>query len=131
GVMPMEERSREAWPRGPGTPGQAASAGLEQEPRPYDFDLFVVYAKADAEFVRKELVPALDLPRERVLLVDELTPGAPRVNALDQAVSRSRFTLAVLSPAYFGDAWAAVGDHLASHVGIHGARMIALLVADA
>ncbi len=46
------------------------------------FDLFVVYAAADRDFVHGYLLPALNLPPappSRVQLVDELTPGAPLV----------------------------------------------------
>ena len=45
----------------------------------HEFDLFVVHAAADGEFVHGFLLPALNLPASRVLLVDRLTPGPPIV----------------------------------------------------
>jgi hypothetical protein len=74
------------------------------------FDLFVVHAAADAHFVRGYLLPALNLPTSRVLLIDELPLGAVVISEIDRGVSRSRFTVAVLSPAYLEDRWALFGE---------------------
>jgi WD40 repeat protein len=84
----------------------------------YAFDLFVVYAAADADFVHGYLLPALNLPASRVLLVDELTLGALVVSEIERGVSRSRFTVAVLSPAYLEDRWAVFGEQLTSHASV-------------
>jgi hypothetical protein len=81
-----------------------------RDPAAYAFDLFVVHAAADADFVRGYLLPALNLPSSRVLLVDELTPGASVVSEIAHGVWRSRFTVAVLSPAYLADRWAVFGE---------------------
>lgn len=95
------------------------------EPAPQDsaahaFDLFIVHAAADADFVHGYLLPALDLPSQRVLLADGLTPGALVVSELDRGVSRSRFTVVVLSPAYLEDRWAVRGEQLASYLSVEG-----------
>ncbi len=87
-----------------------------------EFDLFVVYAASDADFVRGYLLPALNLPPSRVLLVDELTPGALIVSEIARGVARSRYTVAVLSPAYLADRWAVFGEQLASYVSVDGAQ---------
>jgi hypothetical protein len=105
------------------------------EPAPQDsvshaFDLFVVHAAADADFVRGYLLPALNLPSSRVLLADALTPGALVVAELDRGVSRSRFTVVVLSPAYLEDRWAVLGEQLASYLSVDGVHVIPLRLAD-
>jgi hypothetical protein len=41
------------------------------DPDTYDHDLFIVYADADADFVRGYLLPALNLPPARVLLLSD------------------------------------------------------------
>jgi len=99
------------------------------EPEP-ELDLFIVHAEADADFVREHLLPALELPRERVLLVDELPLGGLVLSEIDHGVSRSRYTVAVLSPAYLEDRWADFGAELASHVSGRDARVIPLRLAD-
>jgi hypothetical protein len=90
------------------------------------FDLFIVYASADADFVRGYLLPALDLPPSRVLLVDKLTPGASLVAEIEQGVSRSRFTVVVLSSAHLDHRWAAFGEQLASYLSVESAHVIPL-----
>src|SRR5512140_1336398 len=92
----------------------------------YAFDLFVVHAAADADFVRGFLVPTLDLPPPRVLLVDELTPDAALVSEIEQGVARSRVTLAVLSAAYLEHRWAVFGDQLASYLRVDGVHVVPL-----
>jgi hypothetical protein len=67
------------------------------------YDLFVVYTATDAEFVRGYLLPALNLSSSRVMLVDELPLGGVIVSEVDRGVTQSRFTVAVLSPAYLAD----------------------------
>jgi hypothetical protein len=90
------------------------------------YDLFVVYAATDAEFVRGYLLPALNLPSSRVLLIDELPPGGVIVSEVERGVTQSRFTVAVLSPAYLADHWAMFGEQLASHLSMDDTRIIPL-----
>ena len=61
-----------------GSMGDAATGQTTSElAEPADAcDLFVVHAATDAEFVRGYLLPALNLPSSRVLLVDDLPLGA-------------------------------------------------------
>ena len=65
--------------------------------------------------MRGYLVPALNLPPSRVLLVDRLTPGAAIATEIERGVARSRITAVVLSPAYLADRWA-LGSMLAGDV---------------
>jgi hypothetical protein len=84
--------------------GCGSSILLRGGPWPYghgfEFDVFIVYTSADYEFVRLKLLPELDIPTSRVLLFDELTPGELLVTEIERGISRSRFTVVVLSPAY-------------------------------
>jgi len=101
-----------------------------RDPATYVFDLFVVFAAADADFVRGHLLPALNVPSSRVLLVDELTLGASIVSEIDRGVSCSRFTVVVLSPAYLEARWAAFGEQLASYFSIQDVHVIPLQLVD-
>ncbi len=68
-----------------------------------------------------------------MFLVDDLQPGSIVVSEIDRAVARSRFTVAVLSPAYVSDRWAMFGEQLASHASIlsvENRRIIPLRLTD-
>lgn len=94
------------------------------------FDLLVLYADADAGFVHGYLVPALNIPSDRLLLIDQLLLGGVMVAELERAVAASRFTIAVLSPAYLQDRWAMCGELLASHASVDDVRVIPLRLTD-
>lgn len=100
------------------------------QPAAHLFDLFVIHAAADAEFVRGYLLPALNLPSSRVLLIDELPPGAVVASEIERGVLRSRFTVVVLSLAYLEARWAVFGELLASHLSVEDVRIIPLRLAD-
>jgi formylglycine-generating enzyme required for sulfatase activity len=99
-------------------------------PATHDFDLFVVHAAADAGFVREYLLPALELPRSRVLLIHELPLGGLIVDEIDRGVSRSRYTAVVLSPAYLEDCWADFGEQLATYLSMTDVRVVPLRLLD-
>lgn len=100
---------------------------VEEGPSPtHEFDLFVVYASADDAFVREDLIPALELPSQRVLLVEELPIGGMKVAEINRGVSRSRYTVVVLSPAYRNERWAVFGEQLASYLSVNDVRLIPL-----
>ena len=88
----------------------------------WEFDLFALYANADAAWVNGYLLPALGLPSTRVISEEYFGPGHSRVEELAHAVAASRFTIVVLSPAFLADKWAAFGQHLAAHLGIEERR---------
>lgn len=94
------------------------------------YDLFVVHAAADTTFVRGFLLPAVNLPPQRVLLIDELPLGSVVVSEIDRGVARSRFTIVVLSPAYLADRWAGFGEQIASHLSAQEVRVIPLRLVD-
>lgn len=106
------------------TPGEATL------PTAHEFDLFFVHAPSDAAFVREELIPLLELPSLRVLFIDELPLGGLVTSEIDHGVSRSRYTIPVLSPAYFENSRATFGEALASCYSMKDQRLIPLLRAE-
>jgi WD40 repeat protein/energy-coupling factor transporter ATP-binding protein EcfA2 len=68
------------------------------------------------------LVPALGLPADQVLTSGQFRPGTPLVEEFDRAVTQSRYTVVVLSPAYLTDEWSTYGERLASHAAVAGGR---------
>lgn len=108
----------------------ADTQSVSQGSAAHTFDLFIIHSFADADFVRGYLLPALDLPPSRVLLVDELTPGAMIATEIDCGVARSRFTILVLSPAYLEDRWAVFGEQLASYLSAQGVHVIPLRLSN-
>ena len=90
------------------------------------YDLFVLYGGADAAFVQGYLLPALNLPSSRVLLVDNLPLGGMIVPEVERGVTESLFTVVVLSPSYLADRWAVFGEQLASHLAVDAMRIVPL-----
>jgi hypothetical protein len=113
-----------------GEVGARRAESASQEPPAHGFDLFIVHAVADTDFVRGYLLPALNLPPSRMLLSDDLPLGAMIASEIERGVSRSRFTVAVLSPSYLADRWAMFGEQLASHLGAGDVRVIPLRLTD-
>jgi hypothetical protein len=106
--------------------GTADVAAGPRSPAAPDLDLFVVHATADTAFVRGYLLPTLDLPPDRVLLLDELTPGALAISEIERGISTSRFTVVTLSGACEEDRWAVFAEQLASHHSGREAHIIPL-----
>lgn len=96
----------------------------------YEYDLFIVHAAADEPFVHGNLLPALGIAADRVLLSSALQPGAPIASEIERGIRNSRLTVAVLTPAYMADRWAVFGEQLASHANGAKGRLIPLLRAD-
>jgi WD40 repeat protein len=113
-----------------GPPGDAVVEAASPQPAEYAFDVFILHAADDRDFVRGYLVPALNLPAQRVLVGDDLRLGAPIVSEIDRGVSCSRFTVVVLSPAYLRDRWAVFGEQLAIHLSVEDGHVIPLRLAD-
>ena len=67
----------------------------------YEYELFVLFAAADADFVEGYLLPEVTLPAQQTRLVSALPVGGSILRALTDAVTHSRFTAVVLSPRFF------------------------------
>ncbi|HET7506575.1 MAG TPA: TIR domain-containing protein [Kofleriaceae bacterium] len=105
-------------------------ANTSLNPATYAYDLFVVYAADDTDFVHGYLLPALNLASARVLLIDALLIGGVVISEFERGVTNSRFTVAVLSPAYLTDRWALFGEQIASHLSAKDTRVIPLRLWD-
>lgn len=78
-------------------------------------DVFIVYAADDMEWVDDVLLPMLKIPAERIFTKDKFTPGADKIAEYERAVRINRYTLLILSPAFFADVWARYGGAIASY----------------
>ena len=93
------------------------------EPPSFPYDLFISCTKADLEWVQGFLLPELGLLPERVICNQENVSGAtyfqygaPIPDEYTRAVTGSRFTLLIFSPAYLADEWARFSDQLVTYV---------------
>lgn len=92
----------------------------------YQYDLFVSCAVADLKWVNGFLLPELGLSKERIICNQPLVSaaasfraGAPIPEEFQRAVTGSRFTLLILSPAYVADVWT-----------VHSAQMVSYLTVE-
>ena len=90
-----------------------------------EYDLFISCTPADLEWVQGFLLPALGLPPGRVICnqagvsgAQAFQLGAPIPAEFERAVTASRFTLLILSPAYVADDWAQFSEQLASFASV-------------
>ena len=87
--------------------------GEEMGDEGYDYDVFVSHSRAERGWVSSELLPRLEAAGLRACLEwRDFRPGAPRAAEVERAVTRSRHTLLVLTPAYLADERAGFGDLL-------------------
>lgn len=93
-------------------------------------EIFILHASvdADARFVHDVLVPSLRLPPESILLSSRLPPGRTVVAAVEHALTTSRVTVVVLSPAFLRETWASFGELLASHHAVSGNGLLVPLM---
>ncbi len=98
----------------------------------FDYDLFILHAAAERGWVQSYLLPALNLSPERVMMRDATQLGAVRADEFERAVTHSRYTLLIISPAFLADAWSRFGEALASHISTKTdqVRVIPLLKVD-
>lgn len=95
------------------------------------YDVFVSYRHdpGDSAWVRERLVPRLRAEGFAVCLDhDTFVLGAPIVLEMARAVEQSRYTLAVLSPAYLDSSFTELENVLAEHLGLEEARRRLLCV---
>lgn len=96
------------------------------------YDVFVSYRQQepDRSWVRKILRPALEAAGPR-LCIDhrDFRLGSPLVLEMGRAVEQSRFTLAVLTPAYLGSNFTELENVMAEHLGLETSerRLLAVL----
>lgn len=99
-------------------PAKAAAPPAEPD-APFTHDLFVSYASADKAWVSGGFVPALVRAGVRVCVDYEcFALGGLLIEDMERAVLRSRYTVAVLSPAYLASGFAQFESVLAEHLGL-------------
>jgi hypothetical protein len=99
--------------------------------RAYTYDLFISYRHDpdDREWVRGVLVPALELAGAKVCIdYRDFRLGVPLVLEIGRAVEQSRYTLAILSPAYLASTFTELENVLAEHLGLERREQRLLLV---
>lgn len=82
----------------------------------YRYDLFVSCAAADRSWVHGYFLPELGLSPDRIITKEQFTVGAPVISEFNRAISESRFTVLVLTPAYSADEWAMYSEEISSFV---------------
>lgn len=97
----------------------------------YKYDLFLSYRQRepDLSWVRRRLLPALEAQGLRVCVdFRDFRLGAPLVTEMARGVEESRYTLAILSPAYVASHFTELENVLAEHLGLEQGQQRLLLV---
>ncbi len=98
----------------------------------FAFDVFVSYRQQepDRKWVRSVLVPRLERDGLRVCIdYRSFRLGAPLVLEMARAVEQSRYTLAVLTPAYLASNFTELETVLSEHLGLERSerRLLAVM----
>ena len=101
----------------------------------YAYDVFISYRQQqpDKDWVRRTLKPKLEEQGLKVCIdYRDFRLGAPLVKEMERAVIESRYTLAVVSPAYFISNYTDLENVMAQHLGLEKSqhRLITLLRED-
>lgn len=87
----------------------------------FAFDVFVSYRQQEPDmgWVRNVLVPAMEEKKLRVCIDHrDFRLGLPLLLEMGRAVEQSRFTLAVLTPAYLASNFTELESTMAEHLGL-------------
>ncbi len=89
----------------PPPPDLTATAPLPVD-EAYQYDIFISYSSKDKDWVRGELLRALEERGLRVIIdFRDFRPGAPSIKEIERAVLTSRKTLLILTPDYLQSQW--------------------------
>jgi hypothetical protein len=103
-------------------PGVPPPIPIPPAPDGYAYDVFLSYARRDPEiraWVERVLVPFLEGCGLEVCLEHrDFRLGMPRAVEMERAVQHSRYTVAVLAPAYLSDEFAEFQRLLAQHLSL-------------
>ncbi len=91
---------------------------LAAAPKRYEYDVFVSYCDADAEWTLSELIQPLLGAGLRVHHKEEFAIGMNRIDAHAQAIDRSRRIAIVMSPAWCESQWEDFDTSLAQTAGL-------------
>ena len=95
------------------------------------YDVFISYRQRepDKSWVRDVLLPRLEGAGLRVCIdVRDFRLGEPLVTEMERAVVESRYTLAVLSPAYLTSSFTDFENVISQHLGLEEAQNRLLIV---
>jgi hypothetical protein len=98
-----------------------APAHVERPADEFKYDVFLSYRGKDPDktWVRKTLYPRLKAEGLKVCLdVVDFGLGAPIINEMERAVVESRYTLAVLTPAYLSSNFTDFENVIAQYLGL-------------
>jgi TIR domain len=113
--------------------GSAMANPTQNEP-PVLYDVFVSYRQRtpDKEWVQKTLVPRLEAAGVRVFVdYKHFRLGATLIPEMERGVEQSRYTLAVLTPAYLESNYTELENVLADHLGIEkGERRLLMILRE-
>lgn len=87
----------------------------------YSWDVFISYRHQDPgqEWVKKKLLPALESKGLRTCIdFRDFQLGAPLVTEMANAIEKSKYTLAVLTPSYLDSNFTLIENILAEHHGL-------------
>jgi TIR domain/Caspase domain len=96
----------------------------------FRYDLFISYRhqEPDRSWVRKTLLPRLEAEGVRVCIdYKDFRPGALLLLEMGRAIEQSRYTLAILSPAYLTSNFTEVENVMADHLGLEKSQRRLLL----
>jgi tetratricopeptide (TPR) repeat protein len=72
----------------------------------YEYDVFISYSSKDKDWVRGELLPRIEKAGVRAMIdYRDFTPGVPSMRGMERALTISRKTLLVLTPAFIESGW--------------------------
>jgi TIR domain len=95
------------------------------------YDVFLSYRHQDPDktWVRKALLPHIDEAGLRACIdFRDFRLGAPLVTEMERAVVQSRYTLAILSPAYLAGPFTEFESVISQHLGLEQSQHRLLLV---
>ncbi|MBV9386844.1 MAG: toll/interleukin-1 receptor domain-containing protein [Chroococcidiopsidaceae cyanobacterium CP_BM_ER_R8_30] len=95
----------------------------------YDFFISYRHQQPDKTWVRKTLLPQLEAQGLHACIdYRDFRLGTPLVKEMERAVEQSRYTLAVLSPAYLTSNFTELENVLAEHLGLEESQRRLLAV---
>lgn len=106
----------------PATPEQADDG--------FRYDVFISYRHQNTDWVRKALVPSLKGAGIKIFIdYQDFRLGAALVTEMARGVEQSRYTLAVLTPAYLESNFTELENILAEHLGLEKSqrRLLAIM----
>jgi hypothetical protein len=97
----------------------------------FAYDVFISYRHKDPDktWVRKTLLPSFEAAGLHVCIdFRDYQLGAPLVTEMERAIQQSRYTLAILSPAYMAGPFAEFENVISQHLGLEKSQHRLLLV---